>query len=649
MSNADHDITAVDTRESFSRFQRTEEFVKRLGRRLPGPAKKLIRSTCGPIYRSAKGQLRGLISRFGIDRNRPSETLYDRWVREFDTLSDRDRVLIRAHIDRLAYRPLISIVMPAYDTPAWLLECSIDSVRAQLYPNWELCVADDASPSSHVSELLARAAKNDPRIKWTRRATNGHISAASNSALALASGEFVALMDHDDLLPEHALYEVAVSLNNNPALDMIYSDEDQIDQTGRRMTPYFKTDWNPTLVLAHNMISHLGVYRRTLLERAGGFREGFEGSQDYDVSLRCADATTPDRIHHIPAILYHWRRKYGVASFSESNLARCSEAALQAVKEHLERNHEAATVAPDPMLPCWIRVRRALPEPAPLVSLIVPTKDQAEMLAMCAEGLLNRTDYPALELLIVDHDSVSPDTKSLFEELQRDSRVRILRFQGPFNYSAINNHAVRSAKGSIIGLVNNDIDIINSDWLSEMVSIAALPDVGAVGAKLLYPDGRLQHGGVVLGVGGVANHFNVGLGRHEVGYFGRNLLASDVSAVTGACLVVRKSVFDEVGGLNEQDLPVAFNDVDLCLRILERGYRNVWTPHAELYHHESASRGAEDTPAKAARFRREVTYMQRTWSSALAHDKFYNDNLTIAMATPFGLSFPPRRRKPWMQ
>ncbi|MCG6205022.1 glycosyltransferase [Rhodopseudomonas sp. HC1] len=648
MSNADHDATELYPDGVLSRFQRTEDFIKRLGRDLPAPAKLFLKSAIGPWYRLAKLQLQRLISSMTTRRDIARETLYDRWVREFDTLTDKDRQLIRAHINRLGDKPLISIIMPAYETPAWLLERSIDSVRAQLYPNWELCVVDDASPSPHVAEILACASKKDPRIKWTRRATNGHISAASNSALELASGEFVALMDHDDLLPEHSLYQVAVSLNENPSLDIIYSDEDQIDQTERRMMPYFKTDWNPELILAHNMISHLGIYRRTLLERAGGFREGFEGSQDYDVSLRCADATTPDRIHHIPAILYHWRRKYGVASFSESNIEQCSEAALRAVSEHLKRNNEVATVAPDTNLPHWIRVRRSPPQPAPLVSLIVPTRDQAKLLAMCAEGILHRTDYPALELLIVDHESISPDTQRLFAELQRDSRVRILRFEGPFNYSAINNMAVRSAHGSIIGLVNNDIDVINPDWLSEMVSIAVLRNVGAVGAKLLYPDGRLQHGGVVLGVGGVANHFNVGLGRDEVGYFGRNLLASDVSAVTGACLVVRKSVFEEVGGLNEEDLPVAFNDVDLCLKILAKGYRNVWTPHAELYHHESASRGAEDTSAKKARFRREVHYMQRTWSATLAHDRFYNDNLTIAMATPFGLAFPPRRRKPWM-
>ncbi|MBB5047006.1 GT2 family glycosyltransferase [Rhodopseudomonas rhenobacensis] len=649
MSNADQHWTELQHGGWFSRIQRSEALARGLGRGLPAPVKRLIRMLFRPFYRLGKGLLRALIKAMPRAPSEQCDTLYDHWVREFDTLTDRDRELIRAHIDRLDYKPLISIIMPAYETPAWLLQQSIDSVRAQLYPFWELCVADDASPSPHVAEFLRCAAESDPRIKWIRRSTNGHISAASNSALALASGEFVALMDHDDLLPQHALYEVAACLNDNPSLDMIYSDEDQIDHKGRRMTPYFKTDWNATLILAHNMISHLGVYRRSLLERAGGFRQGLEGSQDYDVSLRCADSTTPDRIHHIPAILYHWRREYGVASFSESNLGRCSDAALQAVGEHLKRNGELATVAVDAKLPQWIRVRRAMPDPAPLVSLIVPTRDHAELLAMCADGILHRTDYPALELLIVDHQSVSPDTKRLFAQLQRDPRVRVLRFEGPFNYSAINNMAARAAKGSIIGLVNNDIDVINRDWLSEMVSIAVLPGVGAVGAKLLYPDGRLQHGGVVLGVGGVANHFNHGMCRHNAGYFGRNLLASDVSAVTGACLLVRKSVFDEVGGLNEKDLAVAFNDVDLCLKILAKGYRNVWTPHAELYHHESASRGAEDTPAKAARFRGEVDYMQRTWAAALARDRFYNDNLSVTMSDNFGLAFPARRQKPWMK
>jgi GT2 family glycosyltransferase len=536
--------------------------------------------------------------------------------------------------------------MPAYETPQWALREAIESVRGQLYPNWELCIADDASPSRHVTEILHYAAAEDRRIKWVQRKTNGNISAASNSALSLASGEYVALMDHDDVLPPHALYEVVVALNKNPCLDIIYSDEDQIDENGQRHTPYFKTDWNIDLLLGHNMISHLGVYRRTLVESIGGFREGFEGSQDYDLALRCADATSVDRIHHIPGVLYHWRRNYGSRSFSEQGLEVCSVAAQRAISEHLHRRNEKGEVGPHPTLPQWSRVTRPAPSPAPLVSLIVPTRDRADLLETCTNGLLNRTAYPNIELLIVDHESKSPEAHRLFEQLKSDPRVRILPFIGPFNYSAINNMAAAQSDGSILGLINDDIEVIGADWLSEMVSLGVLPGVGAVGAKLLYPNNTVQHAGIVLGVGGEANHFSYRLPRQASGYFGRNQLISSVSGVTGACLIVKKSIYEEVGGLDETNLAVAFNDVDLCLKIRERGYRNVWTPHAELYHHESASRGFDAT---SARFQKETEYMRKRWIAQLASDPFYNVNFSLEMGRCFELAVPSRRVKPWME
>jgi GT2 family glycosyltransferase len=574
---------------------------------------------------------------------------YKKWVKEFDTLSETDRSAIRAQIQDFKYRPLVSVVMPVYETPEWALREAIDSIRHQLYPHWELCIADDVSKAPHVGTVLRQAAAQDSRIKWIQRETNGHISAASNSALSLAGGEFVALMDHDDLLPQQALYEVVVALNKDPTLDIIYSDEDQIDRKGRRSLPYFKTNWNIDLLLGQNMLSHLGVYRRSLLERAGGFREGFEGSQDYDLALRCADATVPARICHIPAVLYHWRRDYGPTSFSERRLTVCSDAALRAIGDHLDRRREQGKVVAHPVLPQWSRVIRAVPSPVPLVSLIIPTRDRADLLSRCLEGILNRTDYPAIEILIVDHASEMSETFALFERLELDPRVRIITFKGAFNYSAINNMAVTEAKGSIIGLINNDIEVINPDWLSEMVSLAIMHDVGAVGAKLIYPNNRVQHGGIGLGIGGIANHFNIGLARSDAGYFGRNLLTSSVSAVTGACLVVRKSVFEEVGGLNEIELPVAYSDVDLCLKLRRKGYRNIWTPHAELYHYESASRGADNTAEKSARFNRETEYMITTWGPELKHDPFYNDNFSTDIGECFQLAIAPRRRKPWLE
>ncbi|WP_316396917.1 glycosyltransferase family 2 protein [Bradyrhizobium sp. 33ap4] len=573
---------------------------------------------------------------------------YFRWTQEFDSLSDRDRLAIIHHIQNLDYGPLISVVMPAYEPPSWAFREAIDSVRAQLYPNWELCVADDASPSPHVTEILRSVAAEDQRIKWLRRDVNGNISAASNSALALASGEYVALMDHDDVLPPHALYEIVVALNANSDLDIIYSDEDQIDKIGRRHSPYFKTDWNADLMLGHNLVSHLGVYRRSLVQSVGGFREGLEGSQDYDLALRCADATLPHRIHHVPAVLYHWRRDYGTASYSEENLDVCSDSALRAIREHLERRGDQGDVLPHPERLGATRVLRRVPSPAPLVSLIVPTKDQPGLLENCVDGILNRTDYSNTEVLIINHESELPETIALLTRLKSYSRVRVIDYVGEFNYSAINNMAAAQCRGSILGLINNDIEVISPEWLSEMVSLAVLPEVGAVGAKLLYPDNRVQHGGLILGFGGVANPLGRLLPRSAGGYFGRNQLTSSVSAVTGACLVIRKSVYDEVDGLDAANLPVAFNDVDFCLRVIERSYRNIWTPHAQLYHHESVSRGFDNTPEKADRLRKEIDYMVRRWGPQLASDPFYNQNLSLEVEKGLELAFPPRRVKPWV-
>ena len=346
---------------------------------------------------------------------------YGKWIRNFDTLSESDRDKIRSQIEGFKYKPLISVIMPVYETQEWALREAINSIRNQLYQHWELCLADDASKSPHIARVLNQAAAKDSRIKFIRRDQNGHISAASNSALSLATGEFVALMDHDDVLPQHALYEVAAALNKDPTIDIIYSDEDQIDRKGRRHQPFFKTDWNFELFLSQNMISHLGVFRRSLLKTAGGFREGLEGSQDYDLALRCADATVPARIHHIPSVLYHWRRDYGAASFSERHFAQCTEAALRAVGDHLNRRGESGETKTHPLMPGWSCVIRPIPRPAPLVSLIVPTRDRADLLGRCVEGLLQRTDYPAIEVLVVDHASKLQETFELLEKLRLDS------------------------------------------------------------------------------------------------------------------------------------------------------------------------------------------------------------------------------------
>ena len=572
---------------------------------------------------------------------------YETWVRLYDTLDPEELAAIRADVARLARRPLISVVMPVYNTPEPYLSEALDSVLAQLYPDWELCIADDASTAPHVAPLLAEYQARDRRIKVVRRERNGHISAASNSALELATGEFVALMDHDDRLTPHALYMVAVELNRHPDADILYSDEDKIDAGGRRYDPHFKSGFNLDLLHGQNMINHLGVFRRSLVERAGGFREGFEGSQDYDLTLRAVEATEPERIRHIPAILYHWRVFPESAAFSTVDLPRATAAAHRALTEHFQRRGIRASVETSPSTDRFTRIRYALPDPLPRVSLIVPTRDKAGLLKGCVDGLLQRTDYPDLEILIVDNNSEEAKTFAYFDTLKDEPRVRILRYEAPFNYSSINNFAAAQATGSVIGLINNDIEVIGADWLKEMVSHALRPEVGAVGAKLYYADGTVQHAGVITGICGVAGHGHKGLARDAHGYFSRAQLTQNLSCVTAACLIMRRSVFDEVGGLDEANLAVAFNDVDFCLRIRDRGYLVVWTPFAELHHLESASRGPDTAPDKVQRFLSEVNYMRRRWGDRLAQDPYYNPNLTLD-AEDFGLAFPPRVAKPWL-
>ena len=581
-------------------------------------------------------------------RRAKPEDSYERWVREHDTLDDGDRRAIRAHVAALARRPLISVVVPVYNPPRQYLEEMIKSVLRQLYPDWELCIADDASTSPYVQSVLQDYAALDSRIKVMRRDINGHVSAATNSALELATGEFVALLDHDDVLSERALYEVVVELDTHADAQVIYSDSDSIDDSGRRSTPYFKTDWDPDLMLGHNMVSHLGVYRRSLLQHLGGLSSGYDGSQDYELMLRASEHVAPGQIRHIPAVLYHWRRDGSSPTFSESSLERCVVAARRAIRHHLERRGTRARIEPAPKTLSFSRISFAVPDKRPLVSIIVPTRDRADLLARCADGILTRTDYEPLELIVVDNDSKEPETLALLERLASEARVRVVRHEGAFNFAALNNHAVREARGEIVVLLNNDIDVTSALWLDEMVSHALRPGIGAVGAKLLYPDGRVQHAGVVLGVGHGAGHFFHGAPGDGPGYFGFLALARRVSAVTAACMALRRSTYLEVGGLDETNLPVAFNDVDLCLRLGERGYGVVWTPHAELTHFESASRGHDTDPERLARLERDGQYLRQRWPAILDGDPYYNVNCATNQAF-FEPGFPSRRREPWRQ
>lgn len=569
---------------------------------------------------------------------------YAAWVARFDTLTSERMQALRARAQEIGPDgPLISILLPVYQTPErWLRRC-LDSVLAQVYRNWQLCVADDASPDGRVMRVLEEYAARDRRIQVVRRSRNGHISAASNSALALAGGEYVALLDHDDELRPHALLEMAEAILADPGLRLLYSDEDKIDSAGRRFDPYFKPDWNPDLLRSQNYVCHFTLIHRELVHAAGGFREGYEGSQDHDLVLRCVERLRPEQIRHLPMVLYHWRAIPGSTAARRDAKDYAAVAGLKAVSDHLRRCHPGARAEALPH--GHYRVRWPLPAQPPRVSLIVPTHDRADLLKVCVDSVFARSTYRNFELVVVDNRSSAPETLAYLDELRGRERVRVLGYDAPFNYSAINNWAVERCDGAVVALVNNDIEVISPDWLEEMVGHALRPEVGAVGAMLYYPDDVIQHAGVVLGVWGVASHFYQNQPRGYPGHGGRALVAQNVSAVTGACLVVRREVYRQLGGLDEHNLAVAFNDVDFCLRAREAGYRNVWTPFAELYHHESASRGKEDTPEKAERFRSEAEYMKRRWSrgNLLMDDPAYNPNLSL-MSANSELAFPPRRR-----
>ena len=562
-------------------------------------------------------------ARQGAVGGNPAED-YATWIDYYDALSAEDRRRIRALARELPYRPLISVVMPVYNTPEKWLAKAIDSVRRQLYPFWELCLADDHSPKGHVREILARYERLDPRIKVVYRETNGHISAASNSALELATGEFVALLDHDDELAIHALYAVALELQDHPEADLLYSDEDKLDEEGRRFSPYFKPQWNPELLLGQNFISHLGVYRREVLKEAGGFRAGYEGCQDWDLALRIVEQIPASHIRHIPRILYHWRAIEGSTARAVEEKDYIVEASRRVLEGHCERTGKDTEILP--VRGSHFRVRYRLPGQPPLVSIIIPTHNQLRLLRQGIETLRAKTTYPNYEILVVDNRSDDPAALAYLEDLHRQGEARVLRYPQPFNYSAINNFAVEQAQGELVCLMNNDMEVITPDWLEEMASQALRPGIGAVGAILYYPDDTIQHAGVVLGLGGVAGHLFSRMPRNTDGYFNRARLVQNFTAVTAACLVVRRSAYREVGGLNET-LKVAFNDVDFCLKLHASGRRNLWTPHAEFYHHESASRGMEDTTEKHRRFVGEVEYMQAHWHEVIADDPAYNLNL----------------------
>ncbi|WP_185985342.1 glycosyltransferase family 2 protein [Aureimonas mangrovi] len=625
------------------RYHQIRELVT-LGRdrvRSPGHALHLAGRASGVLRREGIRGLRTAMRKWSVDHGAGAMVRsYAEWISLYDEITPLELAAFAEQSAALSIRPLISVLMPVYNTPEKLLREAIDSVLTQVYDNWQLCIANDASTDPAVRRVLDEYAAREPRIAVAHRSKNGHISEASNSALELVKGEWIALLDHDDLLRPHALLEVAQEIEAHPDAGLIYSDEDKINGTGERYDAFFKPDFSLEQLRAQNYFNHLTVHRADLVREVGGWRRGFEGSQDYDLNLRVVERLQREQIRHIPKVLYHWRAVEGSTASSGDEKGYAYHAGLKALQEHAARCEDGASVEAVAGLPFY-RYRPAIPSPEPLVSLIIPTRDRLELIRNCVGSILERTTYRSFEILIIDNGSVEPESLAWFESFADHPQVRVLRYDQPFNYSAINNFGVREAKGSIVGLVNNDIEVIAPGWLGEMVSFAAQPEIGCVGAKLYYADDTIQHGGVVLGVGGVANHSHLRLHRDRDGYFGRLRVHHNCSAVTAACLLVSRSIYEEVGGLNERDLAVAFNDVDFCLKVMTKGYRNVFTPFAELYHLESVSRGREDSPEKIARFNREIEYMLTTWPALIRRDPYYSVNLSISY-TDYSPAFPPR-------
>ena len=571
----------------------------------------------------------------------PGEDPYHGWLRLYDPTDKATMTALGQKIKDLGITTTFSVVMPVYNPPLDYLRQAIESVQAQVYPHWEICIADDASPNTAVRELLTELAAQDPRIKLVFREKNGHISAATNSALEIATGDYIALMDNDDLLPPHALAYMALAAHQHPQAGLIYSDEDKVTEDNVRQAPYFKCQFNYELFLSQNMISHFGVYRRSVLEEIGGFRVGYEGAQDWDLALRVIEKVGPENIVHVPRVLYHWRIFPGSTALALEEKDYALKAQIESITSHLQRIGKPDTqVYPAPGIPGLLRIKHRLPDPLPLVSIVIPTRDRVELLSMCVNSILEKTAYPNYQIVVVDNGSTDEKALAYLDSIAKDERVKVIRADIPFNYSALNNLGVAQTDGEYLVLMNNDIEITQTDWLEEMLAFACQPDIGCVGAQLWYPNNTLQHGGVVLGIGGVASHAHKGIPRGNFGYFGRASAHQMFSAVTAACLMIRKSTYQAVDGFDET-LKVAYNDVDFCLKVRAQGLRNLYNPFASFIHHESASRGSDQEGSNQQRLAAEAAIMKQRWGALIADDPAYSPNLTL-LGDDFSMAWPSR-------
>ena len=523
------------------------------------------------------------------------------------------------------YMPQISIVVPLYKTPLIYLQSMINSVCKQTYQNWELCLSDGSGEKSTLKDNLKEYLQKDTRIKVVNDISELNISENTNKAIEICTGDYVAFLDHDDLLAPNALYECVKVINEKPNVKIIYTDEDKVSMNGKKyFQPHFKPDFNKDLLNSTNYFCHLLVVSKSILEQVGKFHPEFNGAQDYDFILRCTEIS--EDIYHIPKVLYHWRTHEGSTAEKPESKIYAFEAGAKAIRAHYERiGIKNARVKQTKYLGVY-RTKYNLYE-KPRVSIIIPNRDHINDLKRCLYSI-KCSNYPELEIIIVENNSVKKDTFDFYKELEKeDEKIVVLYWKGKFNYSAINNYATSVATGEFVLFLNNDTEMINKSSIEELVAFCMRQDVGAVGARLYYYDNTIQHAGVVVGLGGIAGHIFLNTPREQAGYFARIVTQQNYSAVTGACIMVRKHIFDEVGGFDEK-LAIAFNDVDLCLKVQALGRDNVWLHEAELYHFESQTRGYDDKGKKKKRFEQEKVMMEEKWGPLIENDPFYNPNLT---------------------
>ena len=556
-----------------------------------------------------------------LERFEEREVEYQEW---YEKHKPSEEELDRQRKKKWKDPVVISVLVPAYRTPEVFLKQMMESVLLQTYPYLELCIADGSGTDDSVEKVVKEYQKKDPRVRYRRLEKNEGIAGNTNAAIEMASGEYLALFDHDDLLSPNALFEVASAIEKEKA-DVIYTDEDKVTfDLKEHFQPHFKPDFNPDLLCANNYICHLFVVKRSLALKLGGQDPAYDGAQDYDFIFRCTE--NAEKIVHVAKILYHWRVHQASTADNPSSKLYAFDAGKRAIEAHLARIGAKAEVSHTKDLGFY-RVKYQV-QGNPLVSIVIPNKDEKETLKKCLESIWKKTSYSNYEIILVENNSTTQEIRDYYKELDGKKRVRVVYWDKEFNYSAINNFGISHAKGEYILCLNNDITVISPDWMEELLANCQRPEVGIVGARLYYPDNTIQHAGIVLGMGGCAGSLFVGLARSRGGYLHKAALQQDLSAVTAACFMVKKEVFEKAGGFEEK-LAVAFNDVDFCLKVRHAGYLVVYDPYAELYHHESKTRGYENTEAKKRRFQEEIEYMRCHWMPDILRDPYYNENLSL--------------------